>query len=142
MKTDTYQSHTRNKLIAEAFYLTKDIEKYGSGYIRVRNEIRDYPTMTFKYKEVGNGFLVNLKYEKQKITSRYHENVTENVTENRERLILNIIKENKNITTTELSKKLNVTRRTIARNIDNLKNKNKLERKGPDKGGYWIVITD
>lgn len=32
LKTDNYQSRTRNKLIAEAFYLTKDIEKYGSGY--------------------------------------------------------------------------------------------------------------
>lgn len=29
LKTDHYQSRTRNKLIAEAFYLTKDIEKKG-----------------------------------------------------------------------------------------------------------------
>ena len=48
LKTDTYQSHTRNKLIAEAFYLKKEIEKYGSGYIRVRKEIKDYPTMKFE----------------------------------------------------------------------------------------------
>jgi predicted HTH transcriptional regulator len=43
LKTDTYQSRTRNKLIAEAFYLTGDIEKYGSGFIRVREAIKDYP---------------------------------------------------------------------------------------------------
>ncbi len=31
LKGDNYQSRIRNKLIAEAFYLTNDIEKYGSG---------------------------------------------------------------------------------------------------------------
>ena len=39
LKSDDYQSRARNKLIAEAFYLTRDIEKYGSGFIRVRGEI-------------------------------------------------------------------------------------------------------
>ena len=55
LKTDSYQSRTRNKLIAEAFYLTHDIEKYGSGYIRVRREIAAYPTMHFSYEESGTG---------------------------------------------------------------------------------------
>ena len=36
LKGDDYQSRARNKLIAEAFYLTRDIEKYGSGFIRER----------------------------------------------------------------------------------------------------------
>lgn len=56
LKRDDYQSRTRNKLIAEAFYLTKDIEKYESGFIRVRDEIRKYPSMVFSYQESGNGF--------------------------------------------------------------------------------------
>lgn len=43
LKKDHYQSRIRNMLIAEAFYLTKVIEKYGSGYVRVRNEIAKYP---------------------------------------------------------------------------------------------------
>ncbi len=33
LKTDHYQSRIRNKLIAETFYLTKNIKKYGSGFI-------------------------------------------------------------------------------------------------------------
>ena len=70
LKTDTYQAQTRNKLIAEAFYLTKDIEKYGSGYTRVREAILSYPTMKFEYKEVGNGYLVTLGYEIQRITTQ------------------------------------------------------------------------
>lgn len=45
LSTDTYQSCTRNKLIAEAFYLTNNIEKYGSGYIRIRKELEAYPEL-------------------------------------------------------------------------------------------------
>ena len=48
LKTDDYQAQSRNKLITEAFYLTKDIEKYGSGYYRIRSEISNYPTMEFE----------------------------------------------------------------------------------------------
>ena len=63
-----YQSSTRNKLIAEAFYLTRDIEKYGSGYIRVRKEITAYPTMRFEYEECGDGYMVSLDYTVQRTT--------------------------------------------------------------------------
>ncbi|MCJ7617841.1 MAG: hypothetical protein MUO43_15025, partial [Desulfobacterales bacterium] len=69
LRGNNYQSRTRNKLIAEAFYLTKDIEKYGSGYIRIRLEISAYSTMKFDYEENGDGFLVKLSYAEQKISS-------------------------------------------------------------------------
>ena len=61
LKTDNYSASTRNKLIAEAFYLTKEIEKYGSGFIRIRKAISYYPTMKFEYKEIANGFLAELE---------------------------------------------------------------------------------
>ena len=59
LKTDTYQSCTRNKLIAEAFYLTNNIEKYGSGYIRIREEMKVYPELTFSIEETSGGILVS-----------------------------------------------------------------------------------
>ena len=68
-------TRTRNKLIAEAFYLTKDIEKYGSGYIRVREAIRAYNTMKFDYEESGDGYLVqHLFWTDQLITAIYNFN--------------------------------------------------------------------
>ena len=91
LKTDHYQASTRNKLIAEAFYLTKDIEKYGSGFIRVRKEIESYPTMKFEYKEMENGFFVELSYIEQKTNTRVGEKVGEKVgerlTKNQEKII-------------------------------------------------------
>ena len=40
LQNRNYQSSLRNKLIAEAFYLTGNIEKYGSGFIRIENELK------------------------------------------------------------------------------------------------------
>lgn len=39
----------------------------------------------------------------------------------------------------DLAKKNNVTWRTIARDLEKLKARGKLERIGPDKGGYWEI---
>lgn len=39
LKENNYISELRNKLLAEAFYLTKEIEKYGTGFFRIREEI-------------------------------------------------------------------------------------------------------
>jgi len=53
LKKESYQSRTRNVLISEALYLTKDIEKYGSGLNRIREDIKTYPTMEFFIEEIG-----------------------------------------------------------------------------------------
>jgi ATP-dependent DNA helicase RecG len=66
LKTDSYSAYARNKLIAEAFYLTGDIEKYGSGFLRIRDAISLYPTMKIDFKETGNGFMVTVSYTEQK----------------------------------------------------------------------------
>ncbi|MDO8952056.1 MAG: putative DNA binding domain-containing protein [Draconibacterium sp.] len=43
--TDSYQAKHRNKLLAEAFYLTGEIEKYGTGFIRIRKAMEEYPEL-------------------------------------------------------------------------------------------------
>ena len=59
-------AYTRNKLIAEAFYLIGDIEKYGTGYTRIRKEIADYPTMKFEFEKKPSAWLVTISYEERK----------------------------------------------------------------------------
>jgi ATP-dependent DNA helicase RecG len=66
LRTDTYQASTRNKQIAEAFYLTGDIEKYGSGFIRIREAVKEYPTMLFDFINSQQGFVTEFSYEVQK----------------------------------------------------------------------------
>ena len=53
--------------------------------------------------------------------------------------ILKMISENPNIPIGELRIASDVTDRTIARYISELKNKGIIERKGPDNGGKWVI---
>ena len=55
------------------------------------------------------------------------------------KLPLETIKENPNITTQELSKKVGISDRKIKDNIKKLKENNLLERIGPAKGGHWKI---
>ncbi|OIP85069.1 MAG: hypothetical protein AUK44_00560 [Porphyromonadaceae bacterium CG2_30_38_12] len=66
LNRDDYQASARNKLIVEAFYLTGDIEKYGTGYQRIRKAVANYPTMKFIYRETQGGYIAELTYEQQK----------------------------------------------------------------------------
>ena len=65
-------------------------------------------------------------------------NVPVNLTE-REIKIVGLIKSNANITAKELSEVLNVSDKTIKRDIASLKERNILVRIGADKNGMWKV---
>jgi len=66
---------------------------------------------------------------------------TVNVPETRIIAIIDLIRDNAEISMLELSKILNVNHKTIKRDIQTLKDKGLIERIGPDKGGYWRVIN-
>ena len=58
LNSDNYKSRLRNKLVAEAFYLTGNIEKYGSGLIRIRKAMHDYPELSLNTQEISGGFML------------------------------------------------------------------------------------
>jgi len=134
LQHDDYQASARNKLIVEAFYLTGDIEKYGTGYRRIREALKNYPTMKFDFKEIQGGFLAELSYQKQRLT----ENAVDNVVEN-EQKTLALLKENNTLSAKEIANKLKITERTIQRYIKKLQEKKLIKRIGPAKGGYWEI---
>ncbi len=123
------RSEARNRLLADLLSRTEYMEKAGTGIQRVKDACSSN----------GNKILFDFT-DSFWVTIETNENVTENVTENRERSVLNLILTNKYITITKLAQMLNVNRRTIARDIESLKNQGKLIRVGGDKGGYWDVI--
>jgi len=147
-ESQSYQASTRNKQIAEAFYLTHDIEKYGSGFIRIRRAITNYPTMKFEFREFGDGFVSEFNYVEQKISTKgdkivKKKNVTEKVGEkitSNQQLILDCIAENPRITIADLSLIIGISDRKIEANLQKLKSKGLIERVGADKGGHWRVV--
>ena len=60
-----------------------------------------------------------------------------NKTENQ---ILQLIKNNPNITQKEIADILKLSEKTIKRNTNKLKEKGLLRRIGADKNGYWKII--
>ena len=48
--------------------------------------------------------------------------------------------DNKYVSASQLAEALGVAQRTIFRDIDALRKDHKLDRKGDEKTGYWIVL--
>jgi ATP-dependent DNA helicase RecG len=53
--------------------------------------------------------------------------------------IIDIIKENNQISANQIAVLLNITERTAQRDLNKLKDKNIVKRIGPDKGGFWEI---
>lgn len=123
LKTDVYPSQLRNKLIAEAFYLTENIEKYGSGMIRIRQELESYSELNFKIEETGGGILVTFSSHKMR-----REGVS---------LLYECIQNNPGLRLPDYSKLLGISVKTLEHRIKNLRQKKKVMFKGsPKNGGY------
>ena len=58
------------------------------------------------------------------------------------RRIMEIIKTDNTITTEELAEKINITPRSIERNIKQIKALGFIDRKGGDRGGFWGMINN
>lgn len=73
------------------------------------------------------------------------DNVTDNVTDEstsvkRQKEMLHYMQISPNITTDSLANILHVSRRTIARDINLLRSRKRLERNRDDRNGSWVVI--
>lgn len=137
LSTDHYQSRLRNKLIAEAFYLTKNIEKYGSGFIRIRKELETYPEIIFAAEEIGGGVLVTFG-QGEGVSGGVTGGVAGGVDE-----VLNYIRMNPGVKTSEIAVALEIPQRTLERWLKRLKDEKKVSFKGAPKiGGYFATEGD
>jgi len=137
LKTNTYQAYAHNKLIAESFYLTGDIEKYGSGFRRIREELNSYPTMELECEEIANGFLATLRYSQQKTSNNTP--IDTPIATHGEEKILDLIRKNDKITREQMAVDLKISINTVKQYIRNLKNKGILNRIGTNRTGYWLI---
>jgi len=88
--------------------------------------------MEFVYEETGNGYLVTLSYSQQKLLSG---GVNGGVNE-----LLEFIRLNSNLRSSELSQRLSMPKRTLERKLKNLKETSQIEFRGhPKTGGYFVI---
>ena len=142
----------RNQIIVSVLDKLEYIENYASG---VRRIFKDYESFDKKpeYYISDNGVIVtlynrnyvkNIDAQKNIENKGENQNDTQNNTQNdtqknRIKIILELIKENSNITIKEIGLKLKVSRPTVYRDMKYLKENNILEYQGSSKRGKWII---
>ncbi len=126
---NNYQSSLRNKLVAEAFYLSGEIEKYGTGFMRIKDYLKEYPEITFRFEEVHNGILVSYEKTAQKTAQKSTRDE-----------IVKLLHKNPFYTKEDLMRILQKADGTIKEHLARLKKEGKISRKGGRKDGYWEVI--
>jgi len=137
-------SKTRNPIIASLLSRTIFVEKLGTGINRIKGAMKssNLPDPEFKFYE--HSFYVNLfdrtylatgNIEIEKIRVKTREKIRVKTREK----IIDLIKNNPEITTNELAKELAITVKGVEWNIKKLKQEGKIKRIGPAKGGHWEV---
>ena len=92
--------------------------------------------INYNQENVGINEEINVGIKRENVGINDSEKMN---TELRRNSILNIIRENGNISAIEISKILNVSARTIERDLKELKEENKIEYVGSRKSGKWII---
>ncbi|GHT58033.1 transcriptional regulator [Bacteroidia bacterium] len=168
MKTD--ETLPRNPVLAKFFRLAKLCESAGYGFDRMLqwkkqtgNEVLfetsiDKTKFTFMLdttKAIGeeSGTIDGTENEKSDTKSGTIENKSGMKTKESGTIeeksgmkiktvdkILDLISKNNSISISQLSAETNITRSTIQKHIDNLKNNGIIRRDGADKGGKWVII--
>ena len=137
----------RNKITVEILDKLDAIENYASGVRRIFKDYIGFDKQP-EYSISDNGIIVtlyNMNYnEAQNEAIKEEINVGQNVGQkinvnDRKNIILKNIKETESLDTTDIAKQLNVTKRTIERDLAELRKENKIEYIGSSKNGKWII---
>jgi len=146
LERDDYVSSIRNKLLAESFYLMGDIEKYGTGFIRIRKLIEDYPGVSYSISETGDFFKVEMHHTPKKTPIKpplkppLKTEIQDVYLTELEDKIFKQIQIDNHITFENIAKNLSISRNTVKEYVDKLKNKRVLRRVGGRRGGHWEIL--
>lgn len=138
--TKDLKSFLRNEKIAKILFLCNDVEAFGHGIKKMYslckesnvsiNYINNETDFTFEFSRVDRNIMPN-----GVINGTINGTINEN-----EKIVLDIILKDPNITIAEMANQSNKSIRTINRIIKSLKEKNLLKRMNSNKDGYWEVL--
>ncbi len=129
-------SITRNPLIADVLFRSKDVEEWGSGLKRIVKDCTEN-SVKVEFKILKSGFLAKFY---RNPTKDFLPRTGEKTREKTREKILGLIKRYPNITTSELAEQTALSVKGIDWNIRILKKQGLIKRIGPDKGGHWEVV--
>ena len=144
--SNNYKSTPRNKLIADFCKSLGLIEKYGSGIRRIIDYFKTENLPEPEFRNISDGFMVTiLGKEKDDVTKDVTKIVTKDVTkdvtkEDRAEVIIEMISKKPEITVNAMAESLNLTRRTVLRELQKLIAQKRINRKGGRKSGFWQIV--
>jgi ATP-dependent DNA helicase RecG len=135
-----HDSKPTNPLIAGAFHRTGAVEVWGRGTNRVIAACEKHGAARPIFEERQGFVIVTFKTSIVPGAGHGSENSSEKGSEKSSEKILRWIGEDPAISARELARRLTLTSRAVEKQIGILKEKGRLRRIGPAKGGRWEVI--
>ena len=156
---EPHESHPRNRLMANVFYLAGFIEAWGRGYEKIRESFEKEKLEVPVFEEVRGGMMATIKREKfmaiqakggvvdndKDVVDVVIDDVVDKLSE-RQLVIYKMIR--KSVvdgvveTATSIANKINLSSRTIQRDLTRLKDLNVIKHEGPDNGGEWVILKE
>lgn len=141
----SHSSKPFNPDIARVFYRAGYIESWGRGIQKMCDACKTIGADEPEYIVHGGDIMLKFNaLQSAKVPESIatkNQNVTKSVTKDvtKEKEILALLREDASMTTTEMAQKLSVNRRTVQRELEKLKKKKHIERKGGRRYGYWEI---
>ena len=133
------QSNLRNELIAKVLYLSKNIERFGSGLKRIDRICKDNG-IKYGYENAKNGFKFIIYRNVKKNNMLEVDDDKEKTLNKTEKIVLDLLKKNPNITRQELADNIAKNIKTIQRTLDSLEKKRYIKRSGKTRSVKCVII--
>lgn len=149
---ESRQSDARNKVIAPVFKRLGIIDQWGNGLKLVAEEMKEYPEIEFRWKEVGLSFQVQFMKRIYELNIRNRKNGGESGGDGGEfggdggdesivDKIIVLITKNDRISVREIADGIGLSKRKCERIIAELKKKRIINRIGSARTGRWIIYN-
>ena len=138
-------SERRNPILANVMAQLDYMEKRGSGLTRICNETkalegyRDELKPVFKSTPTQFQTIIFASTGTSNVGD-HDGDVSETKLSERQRKILNLIKDSPTISGRQMSEILSVSQRTIERDLSTLQKNGFLKREGKDNNGVWVIV--
>jgi len=96
-----------------------------------------------EFEELGTHFIATFKRNSYEVTNPAAESGenSQKTTQKTTQKILELIAATPNISRTQLAIEIGITADGIKYHLDKLRNDGMIKRVGPDKGGYWEIVS-
>lgn len=141
-----HESEPYNPRIANVFYLAGYIETWGQGIKKICDSCRAIGAEVPTFELRGNGMRVHFAalqsalIKDSKVPKAQSAKNSDTLDDTLADQIIDIIKSNPTITIDQMTEQVGISRRTMTRCIEILKNTRQIERVGGKRYGHWRVL--